>query len=164
MSGRSQRGMMKWRLRLLAVVMTAAIGIAGAGADVAGAKAPPAPRPGRWTGEVGAFHLSFTVSKSRTRIAAVRTDYEATNPTCGPPSSDVSTVVLFNSLTIRNGAFLGVTVKTPQSGIAMHFTMRGTFKNPTHMTGTMHETFRFPNDSQPPCDETVPLSANHARG
>ncbi len=48
--------------------------VAGLGGGVAAAKSPVKPRPGAYSGDVGAFTLSFKVSPDSEKLTGLRTD------------------------------------------------------------------------------------------
>ncbi len=142
-------------LRVLATTLLA-VTIAAVGGGVAAAKSPVKPRPGDYSGDVGAFTLSFKVSPNGEKLTGLRTDFQGT-VNCGPPD-DEPLFFDFPTLAIASGRFDGETVMN-NSGINPRYTIKGEFNTPTHAEGTINVFFTYPHNALPPCNETDKFSA-----
>jgi hypothetical protein len=141
--------------RILAAALLA-VTIAAVGGGVATAKSPVKPRPGAYSGDVGAFTLSFKVSPNGEKLTGLRTDFQGT-VNCGPPD-DEPLFFDFPTLAIASGRFDGETVMN-NSGINPRYTLKGEFNTPTHAEGTINVFFTYPHNALPPCNETDKFSA-----
>lgn len=139
---------------LAAMLLAAAIAVLCGG--VAVAKSPVKPRPGAYSGDVGAFTLSFKVTPNGEKLAGLRTDFQGT-VNCGPPD-DEPLFFDFPTLAIASGRFDGETVMN-NSGINPRYTLKGEFNTPTHAEGTINVFFTYPHNALPPCNETDKFSA-----
>jgi hypothetical protein len=136
-----------------------AAAIAAVGCSVAAAKPAAKPKPGGYSGDVGAFTLSFTVSPNGEKLTALRTDFQGT-VNCGPPD-DNALFFDFPKLAISSGRFDGEKTTNSNSEISPRYTIKGRFNTPTHAEGTINVFFTYPHNALPPCDETDPFSATH---
>lgn len=144
--------------RILVPTLLAAA-IAAVGGGVAVAKSTLEPRPGSYSGDVGAFTLSFKISPNSEKLTALRTDFQGTI-NCGPPD-DNPLFFDFPALTVASGRFDGERVMNSNSDISPRYTIKGAFKTPTHAEGTINVFFTYPHNALPPCNETDPFSATH---
>jgi hypothetical protein len=87
-------------------------------------KAAVTPRPGRYSGFVGPFSISFRVSSNSKQIMSLASTF---NPAadCGVPTN--LETEHFPKLAIRKGAFTGSDVFNPPSHILVFFSIRGSF-------------------------------------
>jgi hypothetical protein len=123
---------------------------------VAIAKSTVKPRPGSYSGDVGAFTLSFKVSPNGEKLTGLRTDFQGT-VNCGPPD-DEPVFFDFPTLAIASGHFDGDTIMN-NSDINPRYTLKGEFNTPTHAEGTINVFFTYPHNALPPCNETDKFSA-----
>jgi hypothetical protein len=126
--------------------------------SVAIAKSPIKPSPGAYSGDVGAFTLSFKISPNGEKLTGLKTDFQGT-VNCGPPD-DEPVFFDFPTLAIASGRFDGETVIN-NSGINPRYTLKGEFNTPTHAEGTINVFFTYPHNALPPCNETDKFSATH---
>jgi hypothetical protein len=150
--------------RRTAVICTAALALAlGTGAlaaDAASAaphKTPVTPKPGRYSGFVGPFSISFRVSSNSKQITSLASTF---NPAadCGVPTN--LETERFPKLAIRKGAFTGSDVFNPPSQILVFFWIHGSFSTKTRAGGTMHGHFSLPHNALPPCSVSTSFTAS----
>jgi hypothetical protein len=143
-----------------ALLLVAAVAIAGETGDAMAAGKPVTPKTGNWAGFAGTFEIGFKVAAGGTRITGLATRYEATSE-CGPPAENPP-LVHFPALAVVKGKFHGSTSISYGSGISPRYTISGSFSSPTHAGGTIKVSFDFPHNALPPCDETAPISVTRA--
>jgi hypothetical protein len=119
------------------------------------------PKPGRYTGFVGPFSLSFKVSAGGRQITDLVTGYDP-GAECSVPTNGQSE--RFPALSVRKGSFTGSTTLAPPSGIEQFFSIKGSFSSSTRAAGTMHGHFSIPHNALPPCSNTSTFTAQRVGG